>query len=39
MYSKLRLCELKNAKFKTKLFFVELSKVFRGGEIYISGEF
>ena len=34
MCNKLRLFELKNTKFKTKhLFFIELSKVFRGGEI------
>ena len=40
MYSKLRLFELGHTKFKTKhLFFIELTKVFRGGEIYISGQF
>ena len=34
MYSKLRLFELEHTKFKTKhLFFIELSKDFRGGEI------
>ena len=33
MYSKLRLFEMKNAKFKTKhLFFIELSNVFRGSK-------
>ena len=40
MYLKLRLFELKNTKFKKKpAFFTELNKGFRGGEIYISGEF
>ena len=34
MYNNLRSFGLKNAKFKTKhLYFIELSKVFRGGEI------
>ena len=34
MYSKLKLFELKNTKFKTKyLFLIELSKVFKSGEI------
>ena len=34
MYSRLGLFELKNTKFKTKkFFFIELSKVLRGGEI------
>ena len=34
MYSKLRLFELKNTKFKIKHFFyIELSKIFRSGEI------
>ena len=35
MYSKLRLFELKTTNLKTKylFFFIELSKVFRGGEI------
>ena len=34
MYNKLRSFGLNNAKFKTKhLYFIEVSKVFRGGEI------
>ena len=34
MYSKLKLFELEHTKFQTMyLFFTELSKVFRGGEI------
>ena len=34
MYNKLRSFGLKNAKSETKhLYFIELSKVFRGGEI------
>ena len=40
MYCKSRLFELKNTKFKTiHHIFVELSKVFRGGEFLIYGEF
>ena len=40
MYSKLRLFEPKNTKFKTKYHFLhKLIKVFRGGEFYIPGEF
>ena len=39
MYSKLRLFELKITKFKRNhLFSIELSKVFRGGKVLISGE-
>ena len=33
MYSKLRLFELKKCQVKDKTFFIELSKVFRGGEV------
>ena len=34
MYGKLRLVELEHTNFNTKQFFsIELSKVFRGGEI------